>query len=182
MASEHRAHLVVMGVSGCGKTTIAGHFAASAGAEFLDADDLHPRANIAKMAEGIALTDADRRPWLAAVREEMRARAGGCVVACSALRRQYRDVLREAAETVAFVHLRGSPAVITARLSTRSGHFMPTALLDSQFASLESLEPDELGIVLDAQDTPAEIVTAVGEFTLAAGIDLAPRTPGGESA
>ncbi|MEV5833390.1 gluconokinase [Nocardia sp. NPDC052112] len=163
MGGERRPHIVVMGVTGCGKSTIARQVAEITGAEFLDADDLHPPANVAKMATGIPLTDADRGPWLTAVRDWLRTRSAG-VVACSALRRRYRDVLRNGSESVAFVHLDGVPATIRSRMSARRGHFMRPVLLDSQLALLEPLEPDEFGVVLDVAAAPEEIARSVVDF------------------
>ncbi len=132
--------IVVMGVSGCGKTTLAQALAQAAGWEFLEADLLHPAANVAKMAAGAPLDDADRAPWLAAVRasiDDRLARGGRVTVACSALRESYRRVLAPDPGPVRFVHLRGSFSLIEARLASRSGHFMGPALLGSQFEALE---------------------------------------------
>lgn len=143
--------LVVMGVSGCGKTTLGKALAARLGAGFVDADDLHPPANRAKMARGEALTDGDRAPWLDLVAGVLRNRAP-VVVACSALRRAYRDRLREAGE-VRFLHLAAPREVIAARLAARQGHFMPASLLDSQYATLEPPGPDE-AVTLDARLPP----------------------------
>ncbi|MGY4098942.1 gluconokinase [Nocardia sp. R16R-3T] len=163
MGGDRRPHIVVMGVTGCGKSTIARQVAEMTGTDFLDADDLHPPSNIAKMAAGIALTDADRAPWLEAIRDWMRMRGGG-VVACSALRRRYRDVLRNVSAPVAFVHLDGAPATIRARLTARRGHFMRPDLLDSQLTVLEPLEPDEFGLVVDIGAAPEEIARSVVDF------------------
>lgn len=139
--------LVVMGVSGCGKSTLGAALAARLGAGFVDADPLHPAANLAKMAAGEPLTDADRWPWLDAVAAVLRDRAP-VVVACSALRRAYRDRLR-AARGVRFVHLAAPREVILARMTTRQDHFMPASLLASQYDTLEPPGPDE-AITLDA--------------------------------
>ena len=150
--------LVVMGVSGSGKSTVAKPVAERLGWPFQEGDALHPGANIEKMKAGIPLDDADREPWLAAVAGwiEVRLRdGGGGVVTCSALRRTYRDRLRRAGNGVTFVYLKGSKAVIAARVAKRHGHFMPPALLDSQFATLEEPAPDEQAIVIDI-DQPAE--------------------------
>ena len=143
--------LVVMGVSGCGKSTLGAALAARLGVAFVDADDLHPPANRAKMAAGVALTDADRWPWLDLVTGVLQDRAP-VVVACSALRRAYRDRLRRAGE-VRFLHLAAPREVIAARLAARQGHFMPASLLDSQYATLEPPGPDE-AVSLDARLTP----------------------------
>ncbi|WP_433521026.1 gluconokinase [Nocardia pseudovaccinii] len=152
-----------MGVTGCGKSTIGRQVAGMVGSEFLDADDLHSPSNVAKMAAGIPLTDVDRAPWLEAVRDWMSTRSAG-VVACSALRRRYRDVLRSISAPVAFVHLDGAPATIRSRMVARRGHFMRPVLLDSQLALLEALEPDEFGLVLDAGAGPEEIARSVVDF------------------
>ncbi|MEV8533578.1 gluconokinase [Streptomyces sp. NPDC051211] len=150
--------LVVMGVAGTGKTTVGLLLAAALGVPYAEGDAFHPPANIAKMSSGIPLEDADRGPWLDAVG----AWAGGCgelggVVSCSALKRTYRDRLRSAAPAVVFVHLTGERALIERRMTARTGHFMPAALLDSQFATLEPLEPDEQGVPVDVAGTPEEI-------------------------
>lgn len=131
--------VVVMGVCGCGKTTVGSALAAALGWRFFDADEFHPAANIEKMAAGIPLTDADRWPWLDRLAAEMGAieRAGGhAVLACSALRQVYRDRLTVAGD-VRYVHLRGDRATIAARVAARPGHYMPATLVDSQFAALE---------------------------------------------
>lgn len=131
--------VIVMGVSGCGKSTVAQHLASLLQADFLDGDTLHPPGNIQKMSSGVPLTDNDRAPWLAAVRDETTRRAsehGINVTACSALKARYRDILREAGD-VAFVHLDGSRELIGQRMHLRHGHFMPESLLDTQFAALE---------------------------------------------
>lgn len=143
--------LVVMGVSGCGKTTLGAALAGALGAAFVDADDLHPPANRAKMAAGVALTDADRWPWLDRVAAALRDRAP-VVAACSALRRSHRDRLRQAGG-VRFLHLAAPREVIAARLAARQGHFMPATLLDSQYATLEPPGPGE-AVTLDARLPP----------------------------
>ena len=158
------AALVVMGVSGSGKSTIAAAVAARSGALFLDADDFHPPANTAKMAAGTPLTDGDRRPWLSAVGGEIARRRGNgrsVVLACSALRRSYRDILREHGGDLVFAHLHGSFELLAARLSTRAGHFMPPSLLASQLGTLELLEPDETGFAVGIDQPVAEVVTDV---------------------
>lgn len=156
--------LIVMGVSGSGKSTIAASVAAKTDAVFLDADDFHPAANVAKMAAGTPLTDEDRVPWLTAVGDEVASRAARgeqVVLACSALRRSYRDLLRERAADLFFAHLDGTPELLASRIGARTDHFMPSALLDSQLAILERLEADEAGAVVDIAGTPHEIVDAV---------------------
>jgi gluconokinase len=153
-----RPVLVVMGVSGSGKSTVAEPLAKRLGWPFEEGDDLHPAANVAKMKAGVPLDDADRAPWLDAVAawiaERLRAGNGG-VITCSALRRVYRDRLREAGDGVVFVYLEGAEAVIAGRIAERHGHFMPAALLDSQFATLEEPTPDERAIVVDI-DQPVD--------------------------
>ncbi|MEV0675663.1 gluconokinase [Actinosynnema sp. NPDC050436] len=147
--------IVVMGVSGSGKTTAGTALARRLGVPFADADDFHPPANIAKMAAGVPLDDADRAPWLRAVGAWLAAHPHGGVVTCSALKRAFRDGLRAAAPTVRFVHLSGDPEVVRARVANRAGHFMPVGLVTSQFATLEPLAPDEAGLVLDL-DRPVD--------------------------
>ncbi|HEX2290192.1 MAG TPA: gluconokinase [Pseudonocardiaceae bacterium] len=150
--------VVVMGVAGTGKTTIGPLLAARLGVPYAEADDFHPPANIAKMSAGTPLTDEDRRPWLDAIGDWAHGRAGlGGVVSCSALKRSYRDRLRAAAPGVVFLHLTGDRALIEDRMSHRQGHFMPTALLDSQFATLQPLEADEAGVGVDVSGSPEEI-------------------------
>ncbi|MFE3326450.1 gluconokinase [Streptomyces sp. NPDC059176] len=150
--------VVVMGVAGTGKTTIGRLLAAALGVPYAEGDDFHPPANIAKMAAGVPLDDADRAPWLDAVGRWAHGRAGlGGVVACSALKRSYRDRLRASAPDAVFLHLTGDRALIQRRMADRRGHFMPTALLDSQFATLQPLQEDEVGAAVDVSGTPAEI-------------------------
>jgi gluconokinase len=147
-----------MGVSGSGKTTVGRELARRLGVDYAEADEFHPPENIAKMSSGQPLTDEDRWPWLRAIAEWIRDHAdSGGVVTCSALKRKYRDVLRTGGP-VFFLHLHGSRDLIARRLEARKGHFMPPALLDSQFADLEPLEPDEPGAVLDIDAPPEELV------------------------
>lgn len=154
--------LVVMGVSGSGKSTIAALVAERAGATFIDADDLHPVSNVEKMAAGIPLTDEDRMPWLREVGDVIARHADTpVVVACSALRRAYRDVIREHAGPVLFAELDGSRELLAARMGTRAEHFMPVALLDSQLATLEPLQSDEDGLRVDISEAPDEIADAI---------------------
>ncbi|MFE0253551.1 gluconokinase [Streptomyces sp. NPDC059010] len=150
--------VVVMGVAGTGKTTIGPLLAARLGVPYAEGDDFHPQANIAKMSAGTPLDDADRWPWLDAIGAWADGRAGlGGVVSCSALKRSYRDRLRATAPGVVFVHLTGDRALVEDRMSHRQGHFMPTALLDSQFATLQPLQPDEAGVAVDVAGGPEEI-------------------------
>ena len=154
--------LIVMGVSGCGKSFIGDRLAQALGGVFADADNFHPPANIAKMSNGTPLNDADRSPWLEILRGqiELHQKTDNCyVLACSALKQLYRDRLREndSPEALIFVYLKGSKALIRQRMKARE-HFMPPALLDSQFATLE--EPTD-AIVVDIELSPDEIVTAI---------------------
>jgi gluconokinase len=153
--------VIVMGVSGAGKTTVGRILADALGWEFRDGDDLHPAANRDKMARGVALTDADRLPWLAAIRaliDGYLARARSAVVACSALKRSYREMLLGDPVQVKLVWLDGARALIAQRIAARRGHFMPAGLLASQFADLE---PPVAAIRVDAAAAPAEIVAAI---------------------
>ena len=153
--------VVVMGVSGSGKSTVGRLVADALGAEFVDGDDLHPAANVAKMSQGIPLTDDDREPWLRAVGRTL-ADGGqaGTVVACSALKRAYRDLIRSEAPGAFFAELDGDRALLAERM-IRPGHFMPASLLDSQLAALEPLQPDEDGIRLDVARPADDLVTAI---------------------
>lgn len=156
-------YVVVMGVTGTGKTTTGRLLATRLGVPFADADDFHSRANIAKMASGIPLDDADREPWLASVGRWIRDReaAGtGAVVACSALKRRYRDILRSFVSEIYFLHLTADRPELLERLSARRGHFMPVSLLDSQLAACEPLQTGERGIAVHVGRTPAEAVEA----------------------
>lgn len=152
--------VVVMGVSGSGKTTVGRSLASRLGVDHGDADDFHPAGNVAKMAAGQPLVDADREPWLRAVGAWLASHGGdgGAVASCSALKRSYRDVLRAAAPGVTFLHLQGGRGLLAERLSARSGHFMPPSLLASQLRTLEPLEPDEAGMAVDAGRPVVEIV------------------------
>src|SRR5207245_167182 len=140
MGAVHTGLYVIMGVAGSGKTTIGARLARALDIAFVEGDELHPAENVRRMAAGIPLTDDDRRPWLLAIAARLREakRAGaGLVVSCSALKRSYRDLLRAGAQAeVQFVYLKGSPALIAERMAQRRGHFMPPALLQSQFATL----------------------------------------------
>ena len=153
-----------MGVAGSGKTTIARLLAEALHSAFLEGDDLHSPANREKMRHGTPLTDADRLPWLqriAAAIDAWRAQGQSGVVTCSALKRQYRDILMGDRKGVRLVYLEGSPDVIRDRLASRQGHFMPPALLDSQFADLEAPGVDEKPIAADVRQDPAAIVSQV---------------------
>ncbi|MBC7476462.1 MAG: gluconokinase [Pseudorhodobacter sp.] len=146
-----------MGVSGCGKSRIGTDFAKAIGAQFVDGDTLHPEANIAKMSRGEPLDDSDRAPWLDRVGQVLQAEA--TVVACSALKRSYRDRIRAmAGAPVVFLYLRGQRETLLQRMATRPGHFMPVSLLDSQLATLEPPGHDEPHLVADIEARPAAIV------------------------
>lgn len=145
-------HVVVMGVSGSGKTTTGTALAEAIGWRFVEGDSFHPAENLRKMAEGIPLDDADRAPWLHALADQIAAAEarGEClVIGCSALKRSYRDILRGGAPRVRFLHIDGPREVLARRLAQRSGHFFPPRLLDSQLATLEPLAADEDGAVVD---------------------------------
>ena len=160
--TSHAPVLVFMGVSGTGKSTVAALLAGQRGWPFQEGDDLHPAANVAKMAAGHALDDDDRWPWLdlvAAWIDERIARAEPGIITCSALRRRYRDVLRR--KEVTFVHFTGDRALVRDRMMRRQGHFMPPALLDSQLRTLEPPGPDEQAIEIDLALTPAEQVEEI---------------------
>jgi gluconokinase len=162
MTATNAPVLVIMGVSGCGKSTVAGLLAGRLGWDLAEGDDMHPAASIAKMAAGQPLTDEDRWPWLARVAAWIRAhttahRPG--IITCSALKRSYRDVLR--ADPVVFVYLAASRELIARRLAARHGHFMPLALLDSQFAALEPPGPDEQAITADISGSPEQTASLV---------------------
>ena len=141
---------VVMGVSGCGKSSVGAAVAERLGMHYTDGDELHPPKNIAKMSSGMPLTDADRAPWLVKVGQRLAAIDGSVVIGCSALKRSYRDIIRgSAGEPVCFLHLAGSREVLAERMLNRSGHFMPVSLLESQLATLEPPGRDERAITAD---------------------------------
>src|SRR5580693_4819015 len=152
--------VVVTGVSGSGKSTVAALLAAALGCQFREGDDLHPPENVEKMRSGTPLTDADRMPWLHKIAEEIdgwRARGESDVLTCSALKRSYRDLIIGDRHDVVLVYLKGSRDLIHQRMAARHEHFMPIALLDSQFATLEEPTADEHPIIVDVGGKPAEI-------------------------
>jgi gluconokinase len=158
---EESIRWVVMGVSGCGKSTVGVALATALGVNFIEGDAYHPAANVAKMSAGLALTDDDRAAWLLALQaplRDARARGAGVVVSCSALKRRYRDVLRAADPALRFAHLDGSRALIAERMAARVGHYMPLSLLDSQLRDLEPLAADEAGIYLDVAEPPEQLL------------------------
>lgn len=151
-----------MGVSGSGKSTIGALLATALGVRLVDGDDLHPASNVAKMASGLPLTDDDRWPWLAEVGRTIQTSADtGVVVACSALKRSYREAILAESPRTKFVLLSAPRDILLHRLKSRHGHFMPTSLLDSQLADLESLQTDEPGIIVDARPSPQSIVATI---------------------
>lgn len=151
-----------MGVAGCGKSAVGAALAARLGAAYLDGDDLHPPANIDKMSRGEPLTDDDRWPWLTLVGKKLANPDGILIIGCSALKRRYRDHIRdEAGAPVIFVHLAGTKALIAARMGARSGHFMPKSLIDSQFAALEPPGSDENAITVDIDNRLETIVDTI---------------------
>ena len=170
------AAIIVMGVSGSGKSTIGALLAEKLGWPFADADGFHPPENVAKMASGQPLTDADRWPWLDAIAAHIgAARQAGqpVVVACSALRRAYRDRLRAGHGDLLFLHLSGAPEVIAARQAARQGHFMPPSLMASQFATLEDTVAEPDAVTVSVKASPDEVVNAamaaISRFRLTAG-------------
>lgn len=172
-----KACIVVMGVSGCGKSTVGRALAQSLGLPFVEGDDLHPPRNVALMAAGTPLTDDDRRDWLNTLAEVLAgaaARGHGVVVSCSALKRAYRDRLRHGAPGTRFVYLHGPRELLATRLASRSGHYMPPSLLQSQLDTLEPPAADEGAVAADISLAPEAIVAAVQQRLVA---EEAARTP-----
>ena len=152
-----------MGVSATGKSSVAKALSAELGVEFIEGDDLHPPKNLAKMSAGEPLTDEDRQPWLRTIADllvERTATGRSTILTCSALRRSYRDLLRGGAPSLFFLHLHADFDVLLPRMGERTKHFMPTSLLQSQFDTLEPLEPDELGAVIDVAPPLDDVVAA----------------------
>ncbi len=153
-----------MGVSGCGKSSVGLQLAGALQVPFLEGDTYHSYANVAKMTAGVPLTDADRADWLMALHKEIRdarLKQNGLVLSCSSLKRRYRDLLRSADPELRFVHLAGPRELIAERMAARKDHYMPSTLLDSQLATLEPLQDDEAGIVLDIAQAPSQLVQQV---------------------
>ncbi|WP_229256048.1 gluconokinase [Duganella fentianensis] len=155
---------VVMGVSGSGKSSVGQQLAQALQCPFIEGDAFHSPANIARMSSGIALSDADRADWLEALGDEIRRvrqQHGGYVLSCSALKRAYRDRLRQADPALRFAHLHGEAALLAQRMAGRNAHFMPPSLLASQLAALQPLEADEAGLVLDIRHSTEQLVQAI---------------------
>lgn len=155
------AIIVVMGVSGCGKTTVGRALAETLGCGFAEGDDYHPPANVAKMRDGVALSDADRRPWLERMADDVArwdAAGESKVLSCSALKKSYRQILAGGSARLRFLYLKGTEPTIRARLEARRGHYMPASLLRSQFAALEEPDAEEPVLTLDAAESPERIV------------------------
>ncbi len=155
--------IVVMGVSGCGKSTVGRLLADGLRVDYIEGDDLHPTENVALMAAGVPLTDADRQGWLLALAQRLadaRAQGRGLVLSCSALKRSYRDILRTGAPDVRFIHLHGARELLMARMHDRPGHYMPPSLLDSQLTTLEPPGADEQALSFDIAQTPQDITCA----------------------
>jgi gluconokinase len=174
MALRNGPHVLVMGVCGTGKSSLAARLAAATGGALVEADDFHSAANVALMASGRPLTDADRWPWLDAIAEGATAagRTGPVVIACSALKRRYRDRLRARLGDIALIYLTGEPALIRGRLEARRDHFMPPALLDSQLAELEEPAPVEAHLPVDAALSPEAQDALVHAFLFEQGLKL----------
>jgi gluconokinase len=165
--------VVMMGVSGTGKTTVGSALATRLGWAFAEGDQFHPDANVAKMRQGVPLDDEDRWPWLQSIADwigEREAAGENAVVACSALKRTYRDLLCSGNPSVWFAHLTASPEELDRRLRTRPGHYMPASLLPSQLQTLQPLEPDEPGTVIDDEGGADVVVAHI--------LDVMPRLPG----
>ena len=158
-------HVLVMGVAGSGKSTVAAALSDRLGLEMIEGDTLHPAANVEKMRSGIPLTDDDRRPWLASLASllaDRHSQERGTVLACSALRRTYRDILRAAvpADETFAIELDADAATLRTRIASRTSHFMPTSLLESQLATLEHIADDEIGVAVDAGVSLDAVITA----------------------
>jgi len=154
--------MIVMGVSSCGKSSVASGLAEALDAVFLDADDYHPASNIEKMSQGDALNDEDRWPWLQRFAKTMAGQTSSAIGACSALKRVYREKLTEAAgESILFIHLHGSRDLLEQRIAARENHFMPPSLLDSQLTTLENPASDEHAITIDITGSKAQVIQLI---------------------
>lgn len=161
---EPPMHLIIMGVSGSGKTTIATALSERLGWVYAEADEFHSDENITRMSQGTALTDEDRAPWLEAIARwisDKSAKGESTIVTCSALKRRYRDVLAAADGDIRFIHLLGDVELIRLRMKTRIGHFMPESLLPSQVSTLEPLQEDEQGLIVENVGTPVEVTDSI---------------------
>lgn len=161
---EPPMHLIIMGVSGSGKTTIATALSERLGWVYAEADEFHSAENITRMSQGIPLTDEDRAPWLESIARwisDKSAKGESTIVTCSALKRRYRDVLAGADGDVRFVHLLGDLEIIRSRMTTRIGHFMPESLLPSQVSTLEPLQEDEQGLIVENVGTPVDVTDSI---------------------
>jgi gluconokinase len=164
MEQAESRRYVVMGVCGCGKSTVGTALAQARGVNFIEGDNFHPEANVAKMSAGMPLTDEDRAEWLLALQAEIRSareKNVGLVVSCSALKRRYRDLLRQGDPELQFVHLQGPRDLIANRMQSRQGHYMPLSLLDSQLRDLEPLQPGEAGVSLDIALPPDALLARI---------------------
>ena len=152
--------IVVMGVSGCGKSTIGSALAERLGCSFLEGDDFHPRENKVKMSDGIPLNDHDRKGWFTAIRDALEKESDLVIVSCSALKQKYRDFFSELHRTVVYLHLTGDRSLLEERIGSRSGHFFDSKLLDSQIETLEPPSDDELAVRIEISDTVENIVNS----------------------
>ncbi|MEY8579282.1 gluconokinase [Corynebacteriaceae bacterium 6-324] len=156
-------YVVLMGVSGSGKSSVGERLSPLVGLPYRDGDDMHPQSNIDKMESGTPLNDEDRMPWLKNVGEEL-AVSGGLMIGCSALKRSYRDLIRSYCQEAVFVHLAGDFELLSERMNARTGHFMPASLLKSQFETLQQLEPDEAGVVIDIEPSEEEVAQQAANY------------------
>ncbi|MEZ5639738.1 MAG: gluconokinase [Burkholderiaceae bacterium] len=164
MSAMQPVRMVVMGVSGCGKSTVGLMLAQALGLPYVEGDDLHSPENVERMRSGTPLSDEQRRDWLEAISQRLaqaHAQAAGVVVSCSALKRAYRDVLRRGAPDLQLIHLHGTPDLLARRTAERVGHYMPASLLDSQLAILEPPGPDERAMAFDIADSPETVVVRI---------------------
>jgi gluconokinase len=156
-------YVVLMGVSGSGKSSVGENLSPLVGLPYQDGDDMHPQANIDKMESGTPLNDEDRMPWLKNIGEELAA-SNGLMIGCSALKRSYRDLIRSYCPEVVFIHLAGDYELLIDRMQARTGHFMPASLLKSQFETLEQLQPDEKGVVIDIAPSKEEVAAQAANY------------------